>query len=56
MTQMLANNDIRSMGSDCAHSSLYAYFKGTAYYAVSFFRFFYYGYASAPSKRNRQCT
>ena len=56
MTRMLANNDIRSMGSDCAHSSLCAYFKGTAYYAVSFFRFFYYGKASSPSKRNRQCT
>ena len=34
MNRMLANNDIRSMGSDCAHSSLCAYFKDTAYFAV----------------------
>ena len=33
MNRMLANNDIRSMGSDCAHSSLCAYFKDTAYFA-----------------------
>ena len=55
MNRNLTSARTRSMGSHCAHSSLCAYFEDTAYFAVSFLRFFYYyGNSVIPSKGNRQ--
>jgi hypothetical protein len=55
MNRNLTSARIRSMGSHCAHSSLCAYFEDTAYFAVSFLRFFYYyGNSVIPSNGNRQ--
>ena len=57
MSRNLANTCVRSMGVNCAQTSLCAYYEDTAYLAVSFFgflRFSYYGNSMMQSERNRQ--